>query len=375
MGIGTKGLKTKIVEKDVEFVSKSKSNDLLIDTLLKEKKYSGLVNRYQEDKLPSKYLETVLLKDGFSKDRLEVFEKDTRNIPQEVVISPFNVKLSGETVSKVFFNNQNKVIDELKNEHYIDIKSAKDLAANFDKVGTPSMKIKGQNINQDDKKANELQKPIEEKTSQTSPKFETNKISQQELNELKTMTKEHLLYADPANVLNALGIDYKVEQGGSRYNFSIRAEDKTKSAFMYIGKSGAWQFKDFGSNQSGTIENVVMLATGMNYKDALNYSLDANGLKNLVSEAIDINKAQHQIQLTQEHRDKLEALKNANLEKHSKSDVHSRVVSYREITPKDTTVLNFLEARGIDGIPKDMFIIEGRLQELEKMEMPILTKI
>jgi hypothetical protein len=104
----------------------------------------------------------------------------------------------------------------------------------------------------------------------------------------------------------------------------------------------------------------------MNYKDALNYSLDANGLKNLVSEAIDINKAQHQIQLTQEHRDKLEALKNANLEKHSKSDVRSRVVSYREITPKDTTVLNFLEARGIDGIPKDMFIIEGEASGVGK---------
>ncbi|MDX9744567.1 MAG: hypothetical protein RBT59_12170 [Arcobacteraceae bacterium] len=138
VGIGTKGLKTKIVEKDVEFVSKSKANDLLIDTLLKEDKYSGLVSKYQEDKLPSKYLETVLLKDGFAPGRIDSFAKDTRNISQEVVIFPHNVKLSGETVTKVFFNNQNKVIDGLKNEHNIDIKSAKDLAANFDKVGTPS---------------------------------------------------------------------------------------------------------------------------------------------------------------------------------------------------------------------------------------------
>ncbi|MDX9743564.1 MAG: hypothetical protein RBT59_07075, partial [Arcobacteraceae bacterium] len=243
-----------------------------------------------------------------------------------------------------------------------DIEGYKATIESLEKIKETAKTVQKETLN----KVDEVQKPIEEKTSQTSPKFETNKISQQELNELKTMTKEHLLYADPANVLNALGIDYKVEQGGSRYSFSIRAEDKTKSAFMYIGKSGAWQFKDFGSNQSGTIENVVMLATGMNYKDALNYCLDANGLKNLVSEAIDINKSQHQIQLTQEHRDKLEALKNANLEKHSKSDVHSRVVSYREITQKDTTVLNFLEARGIDGIPKDMFIIEGEASGVGK---------
>ncbi len=252
---------------------------------------------------------------------------------------------------------------EIKNINK-DIDGYKATIESLEKIKETAKTIQKETVN----KVDELQKPIEETTSQTSQKFETNKISQQELNELKTMTKEHLLYADPANVLNALGIDYKVEKGGSRYNFSIRAEDKHKSAFMYLGKGGTWQFKDFGSNQSGTIENVVMLATGggMSYKDALNYCLEANGLKNLVTEALDINKSQHQIQLTQEHRDKLEALKNANLEKSAKSDVHSRVVSFREITPKDTTVINFLEARGIDGIPKDMYIIEGEASGVGK---------
>ena len=53
-------------------------------------------------------------------------------------------------------------------------------------VGTPSMKIKGQNINQDDKK--QMNQTYRGENFSNFPKFETNKMSQQELNELKTMT-------------------------------------------------------------------------------------------------------------------------------------------------------------------------------------------
>ncbi len=214
----------------------------------------------------------------------------------------------------------------------------------------------------------ELQKQKEEKIETTKstqieiqkPTFE--KIDQQELNQLKHQTKEMLLNTNPANVLSSLGIDFKSTRGGSQYTFRLRAEDKTASAHMYLNRAGHWMFKDFGSNTNGSIENVVMEATGMNYKDALNYALDKSGLENLVDKALDFENSQKQIQLTEIHQAKLEALKNANLEKTSNSNVNSKVLSAREITEKDTKVLEYLESRGIEGIPKGMFIIEGQVQ-------------
>ncbi|MFA6137407.1 MAG: hypothetical protein WC667_04900 [Sulfurimonas sp.] len=186
------------------------------------------------------------------------------------------------------------------------------------------------------------------------------KLSQNEIDSLKTATKEQLIHTDPAKVLDSLGLDYTERRNGTQYNFRLRTDDRTPSAYMNLGRDGKWYFKDFGSDAGGTVENLVMSATGMSYKDALNYSLDASGLKNLVSEAIDINKDAAKIQLSTEHRAKLEELKNINISKSNQNTYTTKVASFREITPDDTKVIEFLTNRGIDSIPNNMYIIEGQ---------------
>ncbi len=202
---------------------------------------------------------------------------------------------------------------------------------------------------------------ISDEIQQKSSYINNFRLSQAEIDSLRTMTKETLIHSDPSNVLNSLGIDFTTKQGGSNYSFRLRADDRTPSASMYLDRSGVWKFKDFGSGESGTIENVVMVATGMNYKDALNYSLDASGLKNYLAEAIESNQSMAKIQLTTEHLSRLEEIKNINIAKAQENNVNSKVVSYREITPDDTKAIEFLSNRGIDSIPKNMYIIEGQI--------------
>ncbi|MDD3450946.1 toprim domain-containing protein [Sulfurimonas sp.] len=202
---------------------------------------------------------------------------------------------------------------------------------------------------------------ISDEIQQKSSYINNFRLSQAEIDSLRTMTKETLIHSDPSNVLNSLGIDFTTKQGGSNYSFRLRADDRTPSASMYLDRSGVWKFKDFGSGESGTIENVVMVATGMNYKDALNYSLDASGLKNYLAEAIESNQSMAKIQLTTEHLSRLEEIKNINIAKAQENNVNSKVLSYREITPDDTKAIEFLSNRGIDSIPKNMYIIEGQI--------------
>ncbi len=202
---------------------------------------------------------------------------------------------------------------------------------------------------------------ISDEIQQKSSYINNFRLSQAEIDSLRTMTKETLIHSDPSNVLNSLGIDFTTKQGGSNYSFRLRADDRTPSASMYLGRSGVWKFKDFGSGESGTIENVVMVATGMNYKDALNYSLDASGLKNYLAEAIESSQNMAKIQLTTEHLSRLEEIKNINIAKAQENNINSKVVSYREITPDDTKAIEFLSNREIDSIPKNMYIIEGQI--------------
>ncbi|MDD3834803.1 MAG: hypothetical protein PHS42_04935, partial [Sulfurimonas sp.] len=203
---------------------------------------------------------------------------------------------------------------------------------------------------------------IEQKPNyNNSNNFTHNRLSQAEIDSLRAMTKETLINSDPSSVLNSLGIDFTTKQGGSNYSFRLRADDRTPSASMYLDRSGVWKFKDFGSGESGTIENVVMVATGMNYKDALNYSLDASGLKNYLAEAIESNQNMAKIQLTTEHLSRLEEIKNINIAKAQENNVNSKVLSYREITSDDTKAIELLSNRGIDSIPKNMYIIEGQI--------------
>jgi hypothetical protein len=231
--------------------------------------------------------------------------------------------------------------------------------ANSNNYMLPKQKEHGSTLAKEDVAAPAISDEIQQKSNYVN-NFTHNRLSQAEIDSLRAMTKETLINSDPSSVLTSLGIDFTTKKGGSNYSFRLRADDKTPSASMYLDRSGVWKFKDFGG-ESGTIENVVMAATGMNYKDALNYSLDASGLKNYLAEAIESNQNMAKIQLTTEHLSRLEEIKNINIAKAQENNINSKVVSYKEITPDDTKAIEFLSNRGIDSIPKNMYIIEGQI--------------
>ena len=203
------------------------------------------------------------------------------------------------------------------------------------------------------------------------------KISDEEIKQLRNQTTAELKATDPLPVLQQLGLEPKIERNGTQYNFRVRSEDKTKSAFMYL-KDGEWRFNDFGG-KNGSIENVVIEATGMSYKEALNYSLDNLNIKNYVSEKFDeiknINSIDKTQELREEHIEKLETLKNINQVKLDKDNsLNSQIISTREIDKSDTQTIEFLKNRGISKIPKDFFIIEGQINGIGENGKPYTIK-
>lgn len=182
------------------------------------------------------------------------------------------------------------------------------------------------------------------------------KLSGNEIEQLKSQTIQELRISDPLPVLESLGIDAKILRSGTQYQFRVRPEDKTPSAFMYL-KGGEWKFKDFGGS-SGTIETVVMEATGMSYKEALEYCLDKAGVRNYLEDALDSVKNENAI-LKKEHKKRLEELKKANIKREKSSSSNSKVVNFRKIDKNDKKALEFLAKRGINKIPEHFYLIEG----------------
>ena len=192
---------------------------------------------------------------------------------------------------------------------------------------------------------------------------EPKRLTDQEIEDLKLRTRDELHLSDPRPVLDSLGIDYK--ENGNRLVFKAR-EERTASANMYVdNKTGEWKFKDFGG-ANGTIENVVMETTGKNYKDALEYSIDKAGTRNYLQEKFDEIKhgkvLEHRAELSQEDKQRLADLKEANLNFSRENSVESKVVSVEPITPKDKDVIEFLKDRGIDKIPEGFYRIRGEFE-------------
>jgi len=184
----------------------------------------------------------------------------------------------------------------------------------------------------------------------------SNRFSDDEVKRFMRLTKENLHIQDPKEVLDELKIDYKAI-GHDSYRMNIRGE-RDASAFISL-KHGIWKYKDFGSNAGGTIENVVMDATGMNYKDALNFSLNIYKLPNHLEEAIG-QKTDISPKLNEEQKEKIESIKKENIQR-SKSNFVSNVTSVKDIGDYKPAI-EYLASRGITKIPFNMKIINGEYQ-------------
>lgn len=165
------------------------------------------------------------------------------------------------------------------------------------------------------------------------------KYTNEQIEYFKAKTLEELILQDPEPVLRDLGIDYR-DIGNDSYRMKVRSE-KTPSAFISLRK-GHWIYKDFGSGSGGNIVNVVMDATGKDYKDSLNYTLNVLGVKNYFNEA---------------DRERLRAKKEENINRSSSHQI-SKVTAVYDVNTNELAK-EYLKSRGITKIPRHMKVIQG----------------
>lgn len=181
------------------------------------------------------------------------------------------------------------------------------------------------------------------------------RLSYDQIKALQKQTADELHVSDPAPILQALNLDYKPIRNDS-YKFKVRPQDHEASAYITI-RQGVWRFKDFGSKKNGTstIENVVMEATGRDYKSALLFCLDTLNICNRLEEAIHLNKMDHS--LNQEEQERIQAMKMQNSQR-EKSVPVSRVLDAKEVSSYVPAV-EYLASRGIHKIPPQFKLING----------------
>ncbi len=179
---------------------------------------------------------------------------------------------------------------------------------------------------------------------------EVQTISQNKFRELSQKTKDELKLTDPYQVLDALGIEYKLR--GNRYEFKARTE-RTASANLYVDKSGEWKYKDFGSGNNGTIENLIMDTTGASYKEALEYVINNSTIRDYVQEKIDELKGKRSIK----KEVNITLKKEENLKKIEKQ-IKSKVIAIKDVK-RYALAIEYLKSRGIIKIPPQFKMITG----------------
>jgi len=178
------------------------------------------------------------------------------------------------------------------------------------------------------------------------------KYTQDEIKSFISRTNEELILKDPQPVLDDLGVEYK-EIGNDCYRMNLRNE-RTPSAFISL-KNGIWKYKDFGNGNGGNIVNIVMDATGKDFKSALNYSLQKLGVTNHLEDAL--NAQSQSYTLSDADRERIRQQREANKQKESSHTI-SKVTTIYDVSTNQLA-LDYLKARGIHKIPPHMKIING----------------
>ncbi len=158
-------------------------------------------------------------------------------------------------------------------------------------------------------------------------------LTQEQIKKIYDDAKHQLHTADPLPILESMKLNI-VQVNATSYKLNLR-DEKHASAFITL-LNGKWIYKDFGSGENGTIENIVMIANRRSYKDALTYCLSV----------LNKNEPIAQNSLTYAN---LPQVKYAN---------KSKVLQVKE--PYDyTSILTYLKSRKIIKIPLEFKAIEG----------------
>ncbi|RXJ76882.1 hypothetical protein CRU86_06930, partial [Aliarcobacter skirrowii] len=326
--------KTQTIQKSIlpikEYLEKNKD-------ILSEDNYNKLISRIEkiENKLNTD-IPSLSIKDaeflGINIDKLTKFSQDI-NYKKDVI----SENLTVEEIKKSF---------TVENIDLINL-NLKDIEFKEDGVSSFLNQIISNNIKNPTKNTQDI--------IQTQEKIN---ISSNEIETLKQMTLDELRSTNPKPVLDALGITYKEQYG--RLTFKAHAE-RTASSNMYLDKAGEWKYKNFSTGAGGTVENVIMDITGMQYKEALNYATTTLGTRNYLDERFEDVKYENSI-LKEEHLEKIKKLKEANINYQKESSSESKVVKIEEIYSTDKEVMEFLSKRGIENIADGFYKITGQYE-------------
>jgi len=129
-GVDTRQAEIITKNKDVEYIPKNSTNDVLMGLFnYKEEIFGKLSEKYNENSLSKGYFKTTLELNAAETKNIEVFDKEIRNTEFDVIKNPMSLTINGETISKSLFETKNFTYDviknELSNEHGIEIKSDK----------------------------------------------------------------------------------------------------------------------------------------------------------------------------------------------------------------------------------------------------------
>lgn len=155
-------------------------------------------------------------------------------------------------------------------------------------------------------------------------------------NSMLKIAKDQLHVIDPEPILKALNISY-ITVNPTSYKLNLRGERQASAFITFL--NGKWQFKDFGSNDGGTIENIVMLTKKQNYKNALSYCLTYFNLDHK------LNQENSYLDFIQEPMIQ-------------KSTIKSKVLYVRE-PYQNSDAVTYLKERGILKIPPQFKLING----------------
>lgn len=200
---------------------------------------------------------------------------------------------------------------------------------------------------------------LSNKTSYEKP------IPDDKVKELFLKTNDELHATDPIAALNDLGIHYSIKNNGTQYQIKLRTEERTASAYLYIAKDGKWRMYDFGSGESGTIENVIMAYTNYNYKEARNYAISILNVTDYFEEelanikAINYKPKEHII--SEDTRIIIDNKIKENQAKANACNSNTKIMAIEPINNDDKKFIEYLNNRGLYKIPPFMFKATGRI--------------
>jgi conjugative relaxase-like TrwC/TraI family protein len=211
---------------------------------------------------------------------------------------------------------------------------------------------------QQDKEAKQTPKPQAPK-NQSKPQY---RIPQEEIQRAWELSDLEMKTADPAPVLDGLGIEYRLN--GNRYEFKAR-EERTASANIYLHKSGEWRYKDFGAERGGNVAHLARDVLNTNYKEARQYVIGQLGTRDYVSELLEDVKSAKEAKISESD---IQAAKE-RMQEAAKSgrvaDRESKVLEVLPINFEDEKVQDFLKSRNFkaEKMPEWAVYIRGEYRD------------